>query len=211
MAASSDASPPRDELFRAAYMPDYNEVFAVSRMSTSRHFSRSQRFVAWGAILGYLLFVFGMIRADEWIDRTLDDLVGPPLAGILPMAFAIAFGIFWVWLVGYRVLPRLSARWLTQRKGLEVLTFVADVDALRFTSASGGSWHKWSAVERMFVTPPAVCFLVGGMTLFVPRRAFADTAAFERFVRACLPRLTQAALAATRADPSMLRILRSGD
>ena len=132
MTGSTDSASPGGTLFRAEYMPDYKEMFAVSRMATSRHYSRSQRLVAWLAILGYLLFILGMILAGRWISRTLDALVGRPLAGILPMAFVIAFGIFWVWLICYRVLPRLSARWLKQRKEPETVTFSADAEALRF-------------------------------------------------------------------------------
>ena len=211
MTAGSDSEPSNGTLFRAQYVPDYKEMFAVSRSSTSRHYSRSQRLIAWIAVLGYLLFILAMILADKWIARTLLALVGRPLAGILPMVLVIAFGIFWVWLICYRVLPRLSAHWLTQRREPEAITFSADADALRFTSESSGSWHKWTIVERIFVTPLAVCFLAGGVTLYVPRRAFADSSALERFVAACVPRLTEAAQAATRADPSMRQILRAAD
>jgi hypothetical protein len=79
--ASPNSESSNETLFRALYVPDYNEMFAVSRSSTSRHYSRSQRLIAWIAVLGYLLFILAMILADKWIARTLDALVGRPLAG----------------------------------------------------------------------------------------------------------------------------------
>ena len=96
---------------------------------------------------------------------------------------------------------------MTGRKAPRPLQFTAGGDELRWQSDESGHWLKWVAVERMFVTPVAVCFLTGSMTMFVPTTAFESEEAFKAFLKAALARLPEPVRELSLANKSVRNLL----
>jgi hypothetical protein len=197
------AASPIEPLLSVTFTPDYGEMFAVARASQRYHYTGPQRTVAWLLVLGFAVAAFGMLLLGDRLAVTLSSFLGKGRAGFAPLVLMIAVGVVWTWAVCNRFLPALSARWMAQRKPPTPVTVHVSDAELRWTGVDSGMWIKWDAIERMFITPDAVCFLVGGLTHYVPRRVFADAAAVGDFVRAALQQLPVAARSFSAVDASV--------
>jgi hypothetical protein len=185
--------------FRLTYTPDYTAAFAVRRRAHRYFFTVTQQIV--GALLSSV-----MIWSGFFVGMAVSamNVSGSRAAGFVSL-LVVGYFVSWL-LVGGWVLPVLQARWLAQRKALVPLTFEASADGMHWQSQDDGLWLKWEAIERLFVTRTAVCFLLGGATPFIPRSAFADAAALKDFVELALSRLSEPARRASLSDRSVAAI-----
>lgn len=189
---------------RLTYTPDYADLLATVRDSRRYHYSAMQRYVWWLVPVLQLLTIAAVIVWDEPIKSVLWPFL-PPIVNVWsPLLIFIAISIgLWGFACGW-LAPRLSARWLAQRKAPTPVTFQMQSDRLHWEGQDGGSWLSLAAIERVFVTRSSVCFLAGPGTLFVPRSAFTDPTALRDFVEMLLPRLSEPARRASLADRSIV-------
>ena len=189
---------------RLTYTPDYADLLATVRDSRRYHYSAMQRYVWWLVPALQLLTIAAVVVWDESIKSVLEPFLPPVINIWSPLLIFIAISIgLWVFACGW-LAPRLSARWLAQRKPPTPVTFQMQSDRLHWEGQDGGSWVSLAAIERVFVTPSSVCFLAGPGTHFVPRSAFADPIALRDFVEMVLPRLSEPARRASLADRSIV-------
>lgn len=199
-----------DPRFETSFTPDYAELFAVAKASRRYHYTVAQRNIWWVPMIvfGALVFAF-LTYAVEPIVAALEPLVGELLAGWAPVLLVAAMWALFIWLVGYRLGPAASARYIAKRKPPVPLRFSAGPDGMRWESEESRTWLNWAAIERVYVTKEAVCFLVGGFTHYVPRRAFASPLETKTFVETALAALTPEARSISEKDRSVIAVRNS--
>jgi hypothetical protein len=192
--------------YRLSYTPEYTAGFAVQRESLRYHYSARQRHVWWLLLVVQIAAFVAVTVWSESISSVLPPTLPPLLVFWGPFILWVVGSFALWWLVCRWLVPRASAHWLTQRKAPVPLTFEATADRMQWESEDGGHWIRWEPIERLFITPTAVCFLLGNKTHYIPRRAFADAAALKGFVEMALSRLSESARRASLSDKSVVGI-----
>jgi hypothetical protein len=162
--------------FRLNYTPNYADTFAVQRQALRYHYSVMQRYVWWLVPIAQLALAVA-IAAILVSGESIESMLGPALL----IFIVISVGLW------------SAVRWMAP-------------SLMRWKSEEVGRWVRWEAIERMFVTSTAVCFLVGDSTFYVPQSAFADPAALKDFVEIALLRLSEPARRASLADRSIVAV-----
>ncbi len=186
--------------FKTIFIPDYSEMIAVAQASGRYHFTWAQRSIWAGLILIYAAMIFAIFRYDRVFIDWAEPVLGPVLSPWMPIIAAIALGAFYTWFVCYFLACRLSGRWLEKRSPSRPVSLSADADYISWYSDESGLWLKWTAIERIYVTPIAIAFLVGGMSHYVPIRSFANAREMRDFLRDALQRIPDAARRRSKED-----------
>lgn len=201
------SKPAEGEFFRARYMPEYGELFQVQKAARRYHFTSPQRSI-W--MLFFLAFV-GAIAALVFWGNEIADLASayatPEVATAIPIVLMLLAGLLFYWLICVKANYWLSAKWLKERKAPLELTVSTDASGLRLVTAETETFVRWHALERLFVTDTAICFLYGATTLYLPLRAFANVTQAVDFVRSALGHLSPEARKLSESDPRLGREL----
>lgn len=188
--------------FETTFTPDYGEMFAVQRRAARYHYSSGQRYVWWGYIAIYIGLIGCIAYWGDVVERALTPLLGEDIAFWSPIALMVILGASAMALFRWLSL-RYSARWLEQRKPSSPTAFAAGPDGLSWQSEDIESRVGWRPIERIFLTPEALCFLCGAVTLYVPRRVFCDALELKAFLDKAIPALGDEARRLTEADPTV--------
>lgn len=188
--------------FSAQFTPDYGEMFAVQRRAARYHYSSGQRRVWWLYIAVYIGLIACVAYWGDVVERTLTPLLGEDIAFWSPIILIVFLGAAALALLRWLSL-RYSARWLEQRKPATPTAFTAGPQGLSWQSEDIESRVAWRPIERIFLTPEALCFLCGAVTLYVPRRVFRDALELKAFLDKAIPSLGDEARRLTEADPTV--------
>lgn len=185
------------------YVPEFADTFAVQRAALRYHFTARQRYFAWipfGLFAGTLALI---IYVAPDIERALRPSVGRDISFFGPIALMVLAAFAFVFGYTRLLAPRLAARWIKKRSAPPRSTFRADETGLSWSTELTHTTIQWPAVERVFVTPRGICFLVGTLTWFVPTRVVASAAAQRALVRFALLHLNPEARGLSLSDPKV--------
>ncbi len=188
------------------FLPHYLETFSVQRASMRYHFSRAQRLWPWVSFAFYVIGVIVLAYFAHEIAVASEPLLGA-FADFAPLVAMVIVAVAWIYGYCYVIAPRLAARWLRQRAAPSEAVFAMGAHGVTWSGDYSQIRVDWPAIERIYLTPIAVCFLVGPMTYYVPKRAIGGHDAQKALIEAALANLSATARALSEADPQVRRLL----
>lgn len=195
------------EFFRVSYMPDYSELFHVQKAARRYHYTSHQRRIWTLFFLVFAAAIAALGFCGNAIAKFVLAYAPREIATVFPVVLMVLIGLLFYWLICIKLNFKLSAKWLSERKAPLELTVSSDGDGLRLITAEAETFVRWHALERLFLTDKAVCFLYGAMTLYLPLRAFKSGAEAADFVNNALAHLSPQARQLSESDPSLAKQL----
>lgn len=135
----------------------------------------------------WMLFV-AMVALSAWQlyrSSPLPEIWYVPVGLVVPATLVVAAAV----LLTYAVVAPLM--WMRLRRARGVIgehAFELNADGLRETTEAGETRVAWGSARRVFRTRAYLFALLHGRGAFLfPRRAFADTAAYDEFWNALQP------------------------
>ncbi|MEO0798788.1 MAG: YcxB family protein [Pseudomonadota bacterium] len=188
------------------FTPDYREMFAVQGEAARYQYSWKLR---WGWLPLMVVAITSIVAVMQfdatWIELA-HPLVGAPYDEYAGFILVVGLGAFWGWFSFGFLLPRWSASALTAKAPPQFTTVRFDDDGGTFESDATTIGFRWSAVDQIVKTHTGICFMLGGLTLYVPHRAFETDAEKTQLVTAALPLLRDDARARSLGAPDLKAI-----
>ncbi len=177
-------------MLEVSYVPDYRDRFRLQRASARHLYDSSARTtitILW-VLVALLIFVIGERREAivAVIARSLGESRADALWSIGFLVFSIAAGLY-LW---FGVTPAIAAKALERISPPPSFKVTASNDGLLWEGSDIRYSIGWPAVRRVFTTSDAICFLVGEMIWYIPKKAFNGQDGVDTFLSYVLPRVS---------------------